>query len=138
MNVDFFAKEVIAFGERYTGAGTGDPRRLFFAEWANGFYWPKSVPLPPAGNPDIEGIIIGLMYDFATPYVWSQEMRAAFPYTHLLTSQASNHGLGADDAECQNHVIEYLESGDVDFVDGQVCGAEFASLNDLSSVFFSK
>lgn len=67
------------------GAGTGDPADYSLAEWAIGFYWPKSTPLPPAGNPNLGGIIVGLIYDSATPNVWAKEMRAAFPCTHLLT-----------------------------------------------------
>ena len=135
---DFFAKEAIAVGKRYTGAGTGYPRKIFFAEYAIGFYWPKSIPLPPAGSPNIGGIIIGLLYDSKTPYVWAQEMRSAFPYTSLLSSQATNHGLGSDDSECQQRVTKYLESGKVDFIDGHVCGSQFASFNDIASIFFSK
>ena len=134
---DFFAKEVLAVKRRYTGAGTGAPGNTFFAEYAVSFYWPSSVPLPPGGSPYVEGIIVGLMYDSHTPYIWAQEMRRAFPSTNLLTSKATNHGLGGDDYECQQSVAEHLESGDVAFVDGAVCGDDSDSfLTDFVDVFF--
>ena len=73
----------MAFGKKYTGAGTGSPARMFYAEYVVGFYWPKSAPIPPAGNAYLGGIIVGLLYDSNTPYVWAQEMKAAFPSTSM-------------------------------------------------------
>jgi TAP-like protein len=87
-----------------------------------GFYWPKGVPLAPRGNPFLKGIVSGQLYDSATPYEWTQEMRAAFKSTKLLTSQYYRHGLGSGDLDCQSHIQRYFETGEVGIVDGTVCG----------------
>ena len=50
-----FVMETKEIGERYKGAGTGVPAGYFFSEYSIGYYWPKAVPLPPAGNSFITG-----------------------------------------------------------------------------------
>jgi hypothetical protein len=50
-----YVKEVMEIAERYTGAGTGEPGQYFNAEYSIGYYWPKAVPLPPAGSPFLTG-----------------------------------------------------------------------------------
>ena len=62
-------------------------------------------------------------------------MRANFPNTNLLTSQSIFHGIGGNDPECQLHVTKYFEDGFVSFVDGSVCGSDFASTEDLLAAF---
>lgn len=67
-------------------------------------------------------------------------MRAAFPSTNLLTSQSIRHGLievGYQDGDysCANRRISYIETGEINFVDGTVCGADFASEGDFLSQF---
>jgi hypothetical protein len=109
-----------------------------FMYWYSfGFYWPKGVPLAPRGNPFQEGIVSGMLYDSATPYVWTQQIRAAFKSTKLLTSQSFKHGLADDSVnpECQRHIIRYFETGEVGIVDGTVCGEPFAPITDLGKVF---
>ncbi|CAB9527917.1 Secreted [Seminavis robusta] len=132
---DRLAKEAIEINERYTGAGTGVPGQVFLGEYLTGYYWPKAVPLPPAGNTFATGILVGQLYDSATPYTWTQEMKMAFPNTHLLTSQSLFHGLGDADPDCQRHVKEYFRVGYPVFTDGEVCGADFANQDALANVF---
>lgn len=81
------------------------------------------------------GIIVGMLYDSNTPYVWTQEMRTNFKYTSLLTSQSIFHGLAVNDPECQRHVQAYLRDGYVSFSDGQVCGGDAADLDSFGSLF---
>jgi TAP-like protein len=101
-----------------------------------GFYWPKGVPLAPRGNPFQKGIVSGQLFDSLTAYEDTQAMRAAFPSTKLLTSQSFRHGLGwLSNPECQRHITRYFETGEVGFVDGHVCEAEYATTFDLRAVF---
>ena len=72
----------------------------------------------------------------------TEEMRASFQSTHLLSSQSIYHGLMADAEErpddnkpCQQHVIDYLHTGHVGFVDGTVCGAPLAASNAIMESF---
>jgi len=81
------------------------------------------------------GIIVGVLFDPATPYVWAQAMRNGFKSSSLLTNQATFHGVATQDPDCQRHMIDYFEDGFVNFVDGQICGASFASVDDLADVF---
>jgi hypothetical protein len=52
----------------------------------------------------------------------SQKMRENFKSTKLLTSQWVQHGLLTHPA-CQAHLINYLETGEIGFEDGETCGA---------------
>jgi pimeloyl-ACP methyl ester carboxylesterase len=135
---DFFAQEVAEFNAKYKGARVGLPADAFAYRWGHSFYWPKSVPLPPLGSPDVRGIVAGSLYDPATPYRWTQQMRAAFPNMNLLTSQSITHIIATilDDEEvgrydCQQHILDYLTNGYVGFQDGSICEAEFASKEAL-------
>ncbi|CAB9525991.1 Secreted [Seminavis robusta] len=132
---DRLVKEAIEINERYTGAGTGLPGQVFLAEYLHGYYWPKGAPSSPAGNAFTTGILVGQLFDSATPYTWTQEMKMAFPNTHLLTSQSLFHGLGVADPDCQRHVKEYFKLGSPQFTDGEVCGADFANQDALINVF---
>ncbi|CAB9527105.1 Secreted [Seminavis robusta] len=126
-----FAVETIEINQKYTGAGTGN---AFFGTYSTNFYWPKVNPLPPAGNSYLSGIILGILYDPNTPYVWTQDMRLGFKFTSLLTSQSIFHGI-YNDPTCLRHLVNYFEDGFVNFVDGQVCGADFASEDDFLDAF---
>jgi hypothetical protein len=103
---------------------------------ASNYYWPKNVPLPILGNPLVKGIVSGQLYDSATPYIMTSEMREHFPFTSLLTFQSIFHGIqtastmGFTDAEtpaegpCQKYIVKYLETGVIDWTDGTVCGEQ--------------
>jgi TAP-like protein len=106
--------------DEYKGERVASPAGIFFIIWGHSFYWPKSVPLPPMGSPDVRGIVAGSLFDSNTPYRWTQQMRAAFPNADLLTSQSITHAIPAiSDVEekgrydCQQHIRDYL--GDVNF-----------------------
>jgi pimeloyl-ACP methyl ester carboxylesterase len=135
---DFFAQEVVELNAKYKGGRVAFPAVIFFIYYGHSFYWPKSVPLPPMGSPDVRGIVAGSLYDRNTPYRWTQQMRAAFPNADLLTSQSITHAIPAiSDVEekgrydCQQHILDYLSNGYVGFQDGSICEAEFASKEAL-------
>ena len=134
-NEDLFVNTVKGWNEKYPGASIQTPAKRATFWYAGCYYWPKSTPLPPMGNAVLRGIVAGQIYDPNTPYIATQKMRHSFPNTHLLTSRSFNHGLHkATDLKgrsCQDHVIHYFATGDIDFTDGYVCGVR------LSFVFFS-
>jgi pimeloyl-ACP methyl ester carboxylesterase len=141
---DFFAQEVVELNAKYKGARVGSPAFSFSVRWGHSFYWPKSVPLPPLGSPDVRGIVAGSLYDSNTPYRWTQQMRAAFPNADLLTSQSITHAIPAISNveemgryDCQQHILDYLTNGYVAFQDGSICEAEFASKEALFGEFSS-
>ena len=78
------------------------------------------------GNPNVSGMISGQLYDSATPYLWTSQMREHFPSTSALTSQSINHGVNANvggaDGPCQSYIVNYLATGVIDWTDGTVCG----------------
>ena len=98
-----------------------DTTDLFIAMLLSNYNWPKNIPLPIRGHPIITGIVSGQIWDPLTEYKWTQQMRANFPNTHLLTSQSNKHGLN-NNPICQAHINKYFETGSVGFVDGNVCG----------------
>ena len=56
-----------------------------FTYWfAMGFYWPKSNPIPPVGNPFQRGIVAGVMFDPTTPYKWTQQMQQVDQINHVF------------------------------------------------------
>ena len=68
-------------------------------------------------------MISGQLYDSATPYIWTSQMREHFPSTSALTSQNIVHGLeGGEDGPCQRYIVNYLATGIIDWTDGTVCG----------------
>ncbi|CAB9515573.1 Secreted [Seminavis robusta] len=132
---DRLVKETMEINERYNGAGSEEPGRQFLTEYLFGYFWPKSSPMPPLGNPFTSGIIAGMLYDPRTPYTWTQEMKVGFPITHLLTSQSTGHTLAASDPDCHRLIEQYFQVGYPTFTDGQVCEFGFADDTDLSYVF---
>jgi len=135
-----YTQEVMEIHKKYPGSGTGQPGKKFLYWTGFGFYWPKSVPLSPRGNPGINGIVSGQLFDSVTPYVWTQQMKQAFPSTNLLTSQSYEHGMGHSvsfrtDPSCQTFIQEYFQTGVVPFEDGMVCGAPFADRCEVVSIF---
>jgi hypothetical protein len=133
---DVYINHVLGFQDEY-GWEYNFPLIQYGYGLANNYYWPKNVPLPILGNPLVNGIVTGQLYDPATPYIWTSQMREHFPYTSLLTSQSIFHGietsskLGFTDVEttaegpCQKYVVKYLENGVIDWTDGTVCGEKF-------------
>jgi hypothetical protein len=133
---DVYINHVLAFQDEY-GWEDNFPLIQYALGLSNNYYWPKNVPLPILGNPLVNGIVTGQLYDPATPYIWTSQMREHFPYTSLLTSQSIFHGIetsskiGFTDVEttaegpCQKYVVQYLETGVIDWTDGTVCGEKF-------------
>lgn len=148
-NKEEFIQEVIAVNKKFRGLGTQIPAGTFASIWGIGFNWPRSVPLQPRGNPDVEGIVSGQLFDAETPYVWTQEMRASFPSMSLVTVQSINHGLNslynlgktpageiylktyvdAGYPNCQSLIDDYLDTGVIGFPDGYVCPNPFPWYN---------
>mmetsp|Transcript_74677 Transcript_74677/g.192708 ORF Transcript_74677/g.192708 Transcript_74677/m.192708 type:complete len:621 (-) Transcript_74677:226-2088(-) len=93
-------------------------------------FWPAiATPTAPIGNPDVRALVIGNLYDTATSYSWSQQMRQAFGSGALLTWQGVGHTLpspGRDNYDpealkkCRSHVTNYLQYGTLP-LDGYVC-----------------
>jgi hypothetical protein len=131
-NDDVFINLGLAFQDQY-GMEYTIPMKNYVEILSNNYYWPKNVPLPILGSPLIEGIVAGVLYDKATPYAWSAEMRGNFPSTTLLTSQNIFHGISNDRGKgsigpfgpCQKYITEYLKTGLIDWTDGTVCGQQF-------------
>lgn len=132
---NLFIREVLEFNDRYDGLGTGAPASLFALYLSFNFYWPNTVPLPPRGNPDIEGLIVGQLYDSLTPYTWTQQTRDSFKSATLVTSQGNFHGVfrARDEGKCQDHIRRYLQTGVLP-LDGTVCESEFPLITDLAQV----
>jgi len=90
----------------------------FLGSFAGWRAWP-STPVPPAslGNPSLHALIVGNLYDPATPYQWSQQMHQAFPAGSVITYQGVGHVMKVDKYDqvgsdiCVRHVTEYLKSG---------------------------
>jgi hypothetical protein len=126
-NDDVFINHILAFQDEY-GTEYIIPIQTYVRELSNNYYWPRNVPLPIRGSPNVNGIIAGQLYDKATPYTWTSEMREHFPTTSLLTSQSIFHGLntvGNPYGPCQKYITNYLETGVIDWTDGTVCGEKF-------------
>mmetsp|Transcript_37428 Transcript_37428/g.94081 ORF Transcript_37428/g.94081 Transcript_37428/m.94081 type:complete len:600 (+) Transcript_37428:119-1918(+) len=94
-------------------------------------FWPATAtPTSPMGNPNLPVLIIGNLFDTATAYTWSQQMRQAFTAGSLLTWQGVGHTLPSDgnpynyDPEaikkCQVHVRDYMQNGTLP-LDGFTC-----------------
>jgi hypothetical protein len=131
-NEDAFVESVMEVDERYNSADTHEPAQQFALVLSGNYYWPRNVPLPVRGNPNQNGIVSGQLYDKATPYEWTADMRANFPLTYSLTSQSINHGLeGGPDGPCQKYIVRYFETGDFGATDGTVCGDPYPYFNNL-------
>lgn len=124
---NFFLQQVKEINLQYPGLGTFNPSNSFMYWYGMGLYWPKSNPITPAGNPIQRGIVAGVMFDPATPYPWTQEMKAAFPMATLVSSQGKGHGTYStttkDDSPCLQVTQDYFTTGSVDVVDGATCRA---------------
>ncbi|MGK3747097.1 MAG: hypothetical protein ACI90V_013960 [Bacillariaceae sp.] len=131
-----YINHILTFQDEY-GWEYNDPLAEYAIDLAYSYYLPKNVPLPILGNPLVDGIIAGQLYDSATPYIWTSQMQEHFPSTSLLTSQSIFHGLHrstlngftnvdtpAEDI-CQKYLVKYLETGLIDWTDGTVCGEQF-------------
>jgi len=145
-NNKVFIKQVLAFQDEY-GSEYNVPMHEMISHLLASYYWPKSVPLPVLGNPNVKGIIAGSLYDTNTPFIWTSQMRANFPLASALTSQSIFHGLtkgvqkGVDPLNvtaqykdpCQQYVVKYLETGIIDWTTGTVCGDPFPYFSDQIS-----
>jgi len=130
-NDDVFISQVLEFQKQY-GHEYIDPVQIYAAEGLSvNYYWPKNIPLPILGNPNVSGMISGQLYDPNTPYIQTSQMREHFPSTSALTSQAISHGLdGGPDGPCQRYIVNYLASGVIDWTDSTVCGDDFPYFHD--------
>jgi hypothetical protein len=127
---DQFVSFLYDLNKQYPGAGTSTPVTFGNHWYSKTYYWPNVSPVSPIGNAIKTGIIAGQIYDPATPYIWTQEMRNNFKSASLLTSRSMNHGMATareravQDPACQSHIIKYFQTGIIDFVDGFVCESE--------------
>lgn len=56
----------------YPGAGTQVPT-ISANQWYSAcYFWPNASPMSPVGNPELNGIVAGQLYDPYTPYIWTQ------------------------------------------------------------------
>ena len=123
---DRYVNFLMQINKDYPGAGTQHPARNVNQWYSATYYWPNNTPLPPVGN-SLKGIIAGQLFDPATPYIWTQKMRASFPNAKLLTSRSVNHGIDSaresisGDRRCYGNILRYLKNGVIDFQDGKVC-----------------
>ena len=126
----------------YNGFGTHIPVNNFLGPNFAGYYWPKAQPIPPLGNPNINGITAGNLQDMATPFKWTQQMQSHFPSTTLIASQWIKHGMSSavyeDDgkegsSQCFGIILDYLYTGKVadDVIDGTTCRTPLANTLDL-------
>ena len=92
--------------------------------------WPaKPSPLVPAGNSNLQPLIVGNLHDPATSYTWTQRMKQAFPNGHLMSTLYAGHVLAnnanfttdpAAYAGCQDKIITYFTTGALP-LNGFVC-----------------
>lgn len=131
--------------ELYPNMGLSDAAETFVEYWSMGYKWPANSPVPPLANPTQGGLVLGQVYDPATPYKWTVDMKQAFPMAALITSNDIRHGAGSSDKNivggkevegaCNAHITEYLLSG-TQPTDGTTCGtpsnldAQFQALDE--------
>jgi hypothetical protein len=53
----------------------------------------------------------------------------------LAWHEDTQHGLAGNAADCQQHIIDYFSKGYVSFVDGTVCGADYADSSIIAAAF---
>jgi hypothetical protein len=116
---------------KYPGYGA-EPRERFTG-W---FRAPKPNPIPPLGNPFQRGIVAGVLFDQATPYKWTLQMRAAFPSATLVSSQWITHGtprvVDSDKRHtCLAHTLKYFETGVVAAADGTICSSPIPEASQI-------
>jgi len=99
------------------------------AHIAGWFFWPATAkPAAPMGNPMLQVVVVGNLFDDSTSYRWTQDMRNAFPSGSLLTWQGVGHCLPwtastfdpTAIAQCRDHIDNYLKYGTLP-PDGFVC-----------------
>lgn len=123
LNENLFIQRMKEVDETFANFGLGKAAQIAAAWWSYTYAWPRLAPMASAGSPATKGIVIGYLYDPNTPYEWAQQARQAFPSTHLITSQASKHGmhpLDEKDTDCWPLVRQYLHDGTLP-VNGQLC-----------------
>ena len=82
----------------------------------------------------LEGIISGQLYDQATPYLMTNEMKKGFKSASLPMHRGWLHGMNSAFPDpylsqggtwCLAHIQDYFDLGYVSFSDGAMCGAPF-------------
>ena len=85
--------------------------------------WFEHAPMPPgpvASTTSSPIVIIGTMFDPATPYAWSRNLAAQLPTSRLLTFEGDGHTAYGDGSACvQNYVDDYLVRGTLPPVDAR-------------------
>lgn len=66
-----FIQKVLRFQDDYFIPEYNSVAYGYMIELASNYYWPKDVPLPIRGNPQVTGIVTGQLYDPLTPYTWT-------------------------------------------------------------------
>mmetsp|Transcript_30101 Transcript_30101/g.64558 ORF Transcript_30101/g.64558 Transcript_30101/m.64558 type:complete len:625 (+) Transcript_30101:146-2020(+) len=136
---DLYVKTLMDLNLKYPGAGTQIPMFSPQQWYSATYYWPEPTPLSPIGNSRLTGIIAGQVYDPATPYICTQEMRENFKSATLLTSRSVNHGLNSAFDQgmrggngCISHYQRYFEQGYIDVPDGTVCESD--AIGDVCTI----
>lgn len=121
-----FSKLTTRLREQY--GPIGEASSYAFAPWMS--FFPGKSTYPGIGSGKVEPLIVGVLDDSATPYAFTQEMKLAFPNSHLLTWQGMHHGMprffrkhpwnitGVDD--CVEMMQNYMLNGKLP-VNGEVC-----------------
>ena len=69
-------------------------------------------PAPVSSTTDAPILVIGTVFDPATPYVWSQALSEQLPTSRLLTHRGDGHTAYADDNPCIDDITDrYLLTG---------------------------
>jgi len=55
--------------------------------------FPAKSQYPGIGSGKVQPLVIGVLEDVATPFKWSQQMKLAFPNSHMMTWQGYHHGM---------------------------------------------
>lgn len=94
-------------------------------DMAGYFKWlVTSTPTSPIGRPGLKVLISGNLFDPATSYSWTQQMRSMFPDSTLITWQGVGHTMpltwqGVKNL-CTDIAMNYLQTGELP-PDGYVC-----------------
>jgi len=124
LNEDEFITAWKTVGGRFKGMNSGWPAHIFAQTYSLTYYFPNERPVAPTGAPLVTGLIMGNIYDFATPYAWTLSQAEAFPSAPLVTTTAMMHGVkyqvntldGKDVVKdrrrmCAEYKAEYLRNG---------------------------
>ena len=93
--------------------------------WSKGlFAWPApAVPQVLGSRQDVKALIIGTLFDPATPFYNAKKMRDKFPGGVLVTYQGGGHGIQTNSPggeKCQSLINSFLLNDTLPF-DGSVC-----------------